>query len=48
MINASWTPKATNIIAEYVILIAFQPQQWLREVLQWYEIRTVHWLSFDK
>jgi hypothetical protein len=28
---ACWIPKATNTQSEYVILIAFPPQQWLRE-----------------
>ena len=28
---ARWIPKATNTHSEYVILIAFQRQQWLRE-----------------
>ena len=28
---ACWIPKATNINSEYVILIAFPLQQWLRE-----------------
>jgi hypothetical protein len=28
---ACWIPKATNIQSEYVILIAFPQQQWLRE-----------------
>jgi hypothetical protein len=26
-----WIPKATNTLSEYVILIAFQLQQWLHE-----------------
>jgi len=28
---ACWTPKATDTYSEYVILIAFLLQQWLRE-----------------
>ena len=28
---ACWIPKATNTHSEYVILIAFRPQQWLHE-----------------
>ena len=28
---ACWIPKATNTHSEYVILIAFALQQWLRE-----------------
>ena len=28
---ACWIRKATNIDSEYVLLIAFQLQQWLRE-----------------
>jgi hypothetical protein len=28
---ACWIPKATNTHSEYVILIAFPPQQWLHE-----------------
>ena len=28
---AWWMPKAANTISEYVILIAFPLQQWLRE-----------------
>ena len=28
---ACWLPKATNTHSEYVLLIAFPPQQWLRE-----------------
>jgi hypothetical protein len=28
---ACWTPKATNTLSEYVILITFQRQQWLYE-----------------
>jgi hypothetical protein len=28
---ACWVPKATNTHSEYVIIIAFPPQQWLHE-----------------
>jgi len=28
---ASWTPKATNTLTEFVTLIAFPMQQWLHE-----------------
>jgi len=28
---ACWIPKATNKHLEYVVLIAFPPQQWLQE-----------------
>jgi hypothetical protein len=28
---AFWIPKATNTQSEYVIIIAFPPQQWLHE-----------------
>jgi hypothetical protein len=28
---ACWIPKATNTHSEYVILIAFPPQQWLHK-----------------
>ena len=28
---ACWIPKATNMKSEYVIFIAFPPQQWLHE-----------------
>jgi hypothetical protein len=28
---ACWTPKTTNTHLQYVILIAFQLQQWLQE-----------------
>jgi hypothetical protein len=28
---ACWIPKATKTHSEYVILIAFRPQQWLHE-----------------
>ena len=28
---ACWIPKATDTYSQYVILIAFQLQQWLRE-----------------
>ena len=28
---ACWIPKATNIHSEYVLLIAFLPQQWFQE-----------------
>ena len=28
---ACWIPKATNTHSKYVILIAFQQQQWLHE-----------------
>ena len=31
MRSACWIPKATNTHSEYVILIAFPRQQWLRE-----------------
>jgi hypothetical protein len=31
MRNASWKPNATNTHSQYVILIAFPPQQWLHE-----------------
>ena len=31
MLIARWIPKATNTHSEYVILIAFPPQQWLHE-----------------
>ena len=31
MCSACWIPKATNTHSEYVILIAFQRHQWLRE-----------------
>ena len=31
MRNACWIPKATDTHSEYVILIAFPRQQWLRE-----------------
>jgi hypothetical protein len=46
---ACWITKATNTHSEYVILIAFPRQQWLRErasVLRYtyiaYEHKTVH------
>jgi hypothetical protein len=29
--TACWTPKATDTRSEYVIIIAFPRQQWLRE-----------------
>jgi hypothetical protein len=28
---ACWKPKAANVYSEYVIFIAFPPQQWLHE-----------------
>jgi hypothetical protein len=37
---ASWTPKATNTLSEYVILIAFLQQQWLHERLSM--LRNMH------
>jgi len=32
MCIACWIPKATDTHSEYVILIAFQLQQWLNEM----------------
>ena len=43
---ACWIPKATNILSQFVILIAFPQHQWLHtKVLQWNVIRTAHCLS---
>jgi hypothetical protein len=38
---ACWIPKATNTHSQYVILIAFPPQQWLHERAGIYVICTV-------
>jgi len=41
MCIACWIPKATNTHSEYVILIGFSRQHWLRETPQCYVIRTL-------
>jgi hypothetical protein len=38
---ACWITKATDTHSQYVILIAFPRQQWLRETLQYYVILTL-------
>ena len=40
---ARWIPKATNTHSEYVIIIAFPLQQWLRE---WASV--LYWLSCNR
>ena len=42
---ACWITKATDGHSEYVILIAFAPQQWLRERASMLRLY-VHWLSY--
>jgi hypothetical protein len=42
---AWWLPKATNKYSEYVILIAFPPQQWYPNATQCYTYSTVAVLS---
>ena len=42
---AWWIPKATNILSEYVTLIAFSLQQWLHECTSMLCHSTVHCLS---
>ena len=49
---ACWIPKATHTHSEYVILVAFPPQQWLHEraSLLHYTYSILHvclWLFFD-
>jgi len=38
---AYWITQASNTQSGYVILIAFQLQQWLRERVSWYAIRAL-------